>query len=488
MQLPRTSGSQDCSVAIASDKDHHDHSADAPDSVEAHTLSDQANAGDGGRKRRSFIEAAELYQAIVPMPGSAVEIRPGAKPDDPLPMSGPPAIPEPPRSPALVMPPAPVALKPRAEPATEPAPVSEPTPRPVPLRAPPVQEATAWSAVAPSASPMQPRRMRLWPLAALLMLVAAGAAALWVERAQLASVTHRAAPRLLASVEPTPPPADAPVPRAANPAETTPEPAPPVAPQTVPPAPAPETPAAVAPASPPVNPPAAPAAAPAETAPKPTPTAPLVAPETPPEKPVETPVQTPAEAPVQTTAEAPVQTPAEKPAETPAATPIAGPQSSSPTSATPEPPAPEPTAAEPAAPAPKPDATPAPTPAPAALPAAALPAPSESQPQAPDAAPARKDWQVVIYYHAASPAAEAEAARLTAQMAPLTARVNMWQASAVPHLPAIVYFHPEDAAAAQDLAAILGPPAETADWHVRALPPPRTRRPPGTFEVWLAVP
>ncbi len=93
----------------------------------------------------------------------------------------------------------------------------------------------------------------------------------------------------------------------------------------------------------------------------------------------------------------------------------------------------------------------------------------------------------MIYYRSASPAAEAEAARLTAQLGPLTARVGMWPTNAVPHLPTIVYFHPEDAAAAQDLATMLGRPA-TAEWHVRSMPPPRTRRPPGTFEVWLPVP
>ena len=92
----------------------------------------------------------------------------------------------------------------------------------------------------------------------------------------------------------------------------------------------------------------------------------------------------------------------------------------------------------------------------------------------------------MIYYHAASPPAEAEAARLTAQLGPFTSRVNMWQANAVPHLPTVVYFHPEDAAAAQDLATMLGQPA-AGEWRVRAMPPPRSRRPPGTFEVWLPV-
>lgn len=92
----------------------------------------------------------------------------------------------------------------------------------------------------------------------------------------------------------------------------------------------------------------------------------------------------------------------------------------------------------------------------------------------------------MIYYHSGSPAAEAEATRLVGQLGPLTARVSMWQANAVPHLPTILYFHPEDAAAAQDLATALGQPA-AGEWHARAMPPPRTRRPQGTFEVWLPV-
>ncbi|MBV9749190.1 MAG: hypothetical protein JO157_10275 [Acetobacteraceae bacterium] len=93
----------------------------------------------------------------------------------------------------------------------------------------------------------------------------------------------------------------------------------------------------------------------------------------------------------------------------------------------------------------------------------------------------------MIYYHSGSQAAEAEAARLTALLGPFTERVSMWQANAVPHLPAIVYFHPEDAAAAQNLADLLGQPA-SGEWHTRAMPAPRTRRPPGSFEVWLSVP
>lgn len=66
-------------------------------------LNDDANAGQDEGERRSIVEAARLYQPIVPLPGSAEVVRPGPVSDDLPAVVGPQPVPLPPSSPALLV-------------------------------------------------------------------------------------------------------------------------------------------------------------------------------------------------------------------------------------------------------------------------------------------------------------------------------------------------------------------------------------------------
>lgn len=145
------------------------------------------------------------------------------------------------------------------------------------------------------------------------------------------------------------------------------------------------------------------------------------------------------------------------------------------------PPSPEPAVTE-AAPAPP--AAPQPEAAGAALPTpASPPAPAVSEPAFPTSVPAQANERIVIYYRRASPAAATEAAGLADHLRPHAAQVDLRAATAIPRLPTVRYFWPEDATAAQGLVTALGRPA--ADWRVQSVSRRRTRPPRHTFEVWL---
>jgi hypothetical protein len=168
-------------------------------------LSDPLSVGDTGRKQRSFAEAAKLYEPIVPLPGSAAEIRPDPALDGLLPAADSQPVPIPPRSPVLV---APLALTPELKRRTLSGQASVP----------PSQEDAHASAEASPASPIRPRKPRLWPWAALLSLGIAGvgAGALWIHSSlQLAPVPQQ--PDLVA-----PPAPEAPAPPPAGTADTRP--------------------------------------------------------------------------------------------------------------------------------------------------------------------------------------------------------------------------------------------------------------------------
>lgn len=150
---------------------------------------------------------------------------------------------------------------------------------------------------------------------------------------------------------------------------------------------------------------------------------------------------------------------------------------------------PEPiSAAPPRAPAPMVAEVPAPAtsqPDTAATPPAPTLPPMPTVPESTTAVttPRSADRRVVIRYRRASSVAGGEAARLADQLRPLAAQVDLRAATAIPRLPTIRYFHPEDAAAAQELATALRHSA--TEWRVQARLSRRPRQPLGRFEVWL---
>jgi len=109
-----------------------------------------------------------------------------------------------------------------------------------------------------------------------------------------------------------------------------------------------------------------------------------------------------------------------------------------------------------------------------------------SEPGPAAAAPTQAAERIVIYYRRASPVAAADAARLSAQLRPLAAQVDQRAATAIPPLPTVRYFHPEDAGAAEALAATLRRPA--VEWRVQTVSPRRSLPPSRTFEVWMTSP
>lgn len=100
--------------------------------------------------------------------------------------------------------------------------------------------------------------------------------------------------------------------------------------------------------------------------------------------------------------------------------------------------------------APAPPTTPQPDTAALPAPAAPPPAPAVSEPAPPASAPVLANERIVIYYRRSSPAAAAEAAGLADRLRPHAAQVNLRAATAIPRLPAVRYFWPEDTTAAQD--------------------------------------
>lgn len=417
-------------------------------------MNDDASARHRERKRRSFVEAAELYQPIVPLPGQAAVVRPDPVLDDLPAVTGPQPIPTPPSSPVLV---APRAPSPPTSSIVRPAPpdgalTPELTPQvsserpavPSAQAAPPAQEDTPLPTAAVPAHPARSRGP--WPWAVLLALgvAGAGAGALWVRHARHpAPVPHQTAMVQLSSPEaPT---------TAASPAGN-------VGPQS----------GTAAPHAASEPPPAAPPPGPEPT--------------------IAGAASAPLAAPPPDAAAAVLPAPAMPPAPAPAAPPPDAPglQLSSVPHATSEPAAsalpidPEPVATR-AAPAPptarQPDAAdPVPT-------LAAPAAPAVSEPAPPVSTAAQAPERIVIYYRRASPVAATEAAGLADHLRPHAAQVDLRAASAIPRRPTVRYFWPEDAIAAQDLVTVLG--RAPADWRVQSVSPRRTRPPRGTFEVWL---
>ncbi len=144
-------------------------------------------------------------------------------------------------------------------------------------------------------------------------------------------------------------------------------------------------------------------------------------------------------------------------------------------------------------PAPFLPATPAPTPEPPA-PAPAVPAQPAALPEAAPAnplplplppplpAPLRIE-RAVIFYRPDSPTAEDAAKRLAEQLEMISAEVTTQTATASFRLPTIRYFHADDVAGAQRLAAALS--QSGVEWRVAGILTRRSPPQPGTFEVWM---
>ena len=101
---------------------------------------------------------------------------------------------------------------------------------------------------------------------------------------------------------------------------------------------------------------------------------------------------------------------------------------------------------------------------------------------APSVAPPLSGGRVVIHYRGGSVAAEAEADRLAAVVAPLAARAQTRVVAATPSAPVIRYFHPEDAERARQLADALSGPGPR--WDIRDFSSFRPSPSPGMIEVW----
>ena len=93
--------------------------------------------------------------------------------------------------------------------------------------------------------------------------------------------------------------------------------------------------------------------------------------------------------------------------------------------------------------------------------------------------------RIVIFHRPDSVLAEVAARRIREQLAPLAAEVETQTATANFRLPTVRYFHADDAAGAQRLAATLSQPG--AEWRIAGILTRRSRPQPGTFEVWLTI-
>lgn len=173
---------------------------------------------------------------------------------------------------------------------------------------------------------------------------------------------------------------------------------------------------------------------------------------------------------------APAPAPAEAPAppDTPTAS-VAAEGSSTPATVTP--------ATVPAASEPPPTAQPAEAPAPAPAAADTQPAPPRTpEPAASALAPAAPTFgPVAIRYRKSQPGSDADAARLASQLQPLAERVELRATTGGGYrTPTILFFRPEDRAAAISLAQVVTPAG--GPWTIRQ---GQTRQKPGTLEVWL---
>lgn len=148
---------------------------------------------------------------------------------------------------------------------------------------------------------------------------------------------------------------------------------------------------------------------------------------------------------------------------------------------TPAPPALEPQAAPaepvvaPVAPPPPPavEAPPAPAPEPVA-PAASAPAPPPAVPATPIFGP------VAIRYRKGQSGADAEAARLLAQVQPLAAQADLRSTTTGYRTPTILFFRPEDRDDAESLSQVITAPG--GPWTIRQ---GQGRRKAGALEVWI---